>query len=79
MDILARGMVFEEEFLEDLKKLAEDIFETSSYKNESDRGGLKNNLKRKISRVILNKLRQRPMVLPLLIEQVRGDKTEGEE
>ena len=79
VDILARGMVFEEEFLEDLKKLAEDIFETSSYKNESDRGGLKNNLKRKISRVILNKLRQRPMVLPLLIEQVRGDKTEGEE
>lgn len=79
VDILARGMVFEEEFLEDLKKLAEDIFETSSYKNESDRGGLKNNLKRKISRVILNKLRQRPMVLPLLIEQVRSDKTEGEE
>lgn len=76
VDILSRGVVFDEDFLEDLKTLAEDTFETSSYKNESDRGGLKNNLKRKISRVILNKLRQRPMVLPLLIEQVKEDKSE---
>ena len=76
VDILSRGVVFDDDFLESLKALAEDTFETSSYKNESDRGGLKNNLKRKISRVILNKLRQRPMVLPLLIEQIKEDKDE---
>lgn len=78
VDILTRGIVFDEEFLEEMKILTEDTFATSSYKNESERGGLKNNLKRKISRVILNKLKQRPMVLPLLIEQIK-EKSEDEE
>lgn len=78
VDILTRGIVFDDEFLEDIKALTEDTFITSSYKNESERGGLKNNLKRKISRVILNKLKQRPMVLPLLIEQIK-EKSEEEE
>lgn len=78
VDILTRGIVFDDDFLEDIKALTEDTFATSSYKNESERGGLKNNLKRKISRVILNKLKQRPMVLPLLIEQIK-EKSEEEE
>lgn len=72
VDILSRGIVFDDEFLESIKTLTEDTFATSSYKNEKERGGLKNNLKRKVARVILNKLKQKPMVLPLLMEQVKN-------
>lgn len=79
VDILSRGIVFEEEFLEQIKILVEDTFAASSYKNESDRGGLKNGVRRKVARVILNKLKQRPMILPLLMEQVKQDLTEEDD
>ncbi len=82
IDILSRGVVFEEEFLEKLKVTIEDIFVTSSYKDEKSRGGLKNNVKRKLERMILNKVKQRPMILPLLIEHSQNkaeDEEEGEE
>lgn len=79
VDILSRGIVFEEEFLEQIKVLVEDTFAASSYKNESDRGGLKNGVRRKVARVILNKLKQRPMILPLLMEQVKQDLTEEDD
>ncbi len=79
VDILSRGIVFEEEFLEQIKILVEDTFAASSYKIESDRGGLKNGVRRKVARVILNKLKQRPMILPLLMEQVKQDLTEEDD
>ncbi|MDE6472619.1 MAG: ribonuclease J [Clostridia bacterium] len=76
IDILSRGVVFEEEFLEKMKDVIEDVFATSSYKDEKSRGGLKNNVRRKLERMILNKLKQRPMVLPLLIEHSKTEKTD---
>ena len=79
VDILSRGIVFEEEFLEQIKILVEDTFAASTYKNERDRGGLKNGVRRKVARVILNKLKQRPMILPLLMEQVKQDLTEEDD
>ncbi|MDE6361935.1 MAG: ribonuclease J, partial [Clostridia bacterium] len=78
IDILSRGVAFEEEFLEKIKMTIEDVFATSSYKDEKSRGGLKNNVRRKLERMISNKLKQRPMVLPLLIEHSKNSKSEDE-
>lgn len=79
IDILSRGVVFEEEFLEKMKFTIEDVFAASSYKDEKSRGGLKNNVRRKLERMIFNKLKQRPMVLPLLIEHSKNSKTQEDE
>lgn len=79
IDILTRGVVFDDEFLEKMKSVIDDVFASSSYKDEKSRGGLKNNIKRKLERMILNKHKQRPMILPLLIEQSKSEKEEEEE
>ncbi len=78
IDILSRGVVFEDEFLEKIKLTIADVFATSSYKDEKSRGGLKNNVRRKLERMISNKLKQRPMVLPLLIEHSKNSKTDDD-
>lgn len=79
IDILTRGVVFDDEFLEKMKSVIDDVFASSSYKDEKSRGGLKNNIKRKLERMTLNKHKQRPMILPLLIEQSKSEKEEEEE
>ncbi len=79
IDILTRGVVFDDEFLEKMKSVIDDVFASSSYKDEKSRGRLKNNIKRKLERMILNKHKQRPMILPLLIEQSKSEKEEEEE
>ncbi len=79
IDILTRGVVFDDEFLEKMKSVIDDVFASSSYKDEKSRGGLKNNIKRKLEKMILNKHKQRPMILPLLIEQSKSEKEEEEE
>ncbi|MDE6757843.1 MAG: ribonuclease J [Clostridia bacterium] len=76
LDILTRGVMFDEEFLENIKAIVEDIFVNSSYKDESSRGGLKNSIRKKVARVILNKLKQKPMILPVLIEQIKEERIE---
>lgn len=76
LDILTRGQMFDEEFLENIKAIVEDIFANSSYKDESGRAGLKNSIKKKVARVILNKLKQKPMILPVIIEQVKEERSE---
>ena len=78
LDILTRGLMFDEEFLESIKGIVEDVFNSSSYKDETSRGGLKNSIRKKVARVILNKLKQKPMLLPVLIEQVKEERTEEE-
>ncbi|MDE6372290.1 MAG: ribonuclease J, partial [Clostridia bacterium] len=78
IDILSRGVAFEDEFLEKIKLTIEDVFAASSYKDEKSRGGLKNNVRRKLERMISNKLKQRPMVLPLLIEHSKNSKLDEE-
>ena len=79
IDILSRGVVFEDEFLEKMKDVIAEVFATSSYKDEKSRGGLKNNVRRKLERMIMNKLKQRPMVLPLLIEHSKSEKNDSDE
>ena len=76
LDILTRGVMFDEEFLENIKAIVEDIFANSSYKDESSRAGLKNSIRKKVARVILNKLKQKPMILPVIIEQVKEERIE---
>ena len=68
--------MLEEEFSEFIKSMIADIFQSSAYKNESERGGLKNGIRKKVARLILNKLKQRPMILPLLIEQIKEEKSQ---
>ena len=62
--------------MENIKAIVEDIFVNSSYKDESSRGGLKNSIRKKVARVILNKLKQKPMILPVLIEQIKEERIE---
>ena len=76
LDILTRGVMFDEEFLENIKAIVEDIFANSSYKDESSRAGLKNSIRKKVARVIMNKLKQKPMILPVIIEQVKEERIE---
>lgn len=68
VEVLTRGLSMEDDFIEKVKETVTSVCSSYDYNGEQGRGGLKNNLKRKVNRLIMSKIRQKPMVLPIIIE-----------
>ena len=70
-DIVSRGFVYVREsegLLDDVKKLALDILEDCAEKNIHEWGIIKNRIKDEISKLIAQRTRRAPMILPILQE-----------
>lgn len=70
-DIVSRGFVYVREsegLLDDVKKLALDILEDCAEKNIHEWGIIKNRIKDEISKLITQRTRRAPMILPILQE-----------
>jgi ribonuclease J len=70
-DIVSRGFVYVREsegLLDEVKKLALDILEDCAEKNIHEWGIIKNRIKDEISKLISQRTRRAPMILPILQE-----------
>ena len=70
-DIVSRGFVYvraNEGLIDEVKKLALDILEDCAEKNIHEWGIIKNRIKDEISKLIAQKTRRAPMILPILQE-----------
>lgn len=70
-DIVSRGFVYvreSESLLDDVRKLALGILEDCAEKNVHEWGVIKNRLREEISRLISQRTRRSPMILPILQE-----------
>ena len=67
-DIIARGLQFTEDILDEIKDAICTMFENFSYHGSSDRGSLKASVRRIINNIIKARLKQRPMILPIIME-----------
>lgn len=68
IEVMTRGLTLEDDFIENVKTVVDDVCRNFDYKSEADRGALKNNLKKKVIRLIGTKIKQKPMILPIIIE-----------
>ena len=67
-EIIARGLQFSEEIIEEMRANIITMFDTFEYKSASDRGSLKAKIRRNLNNLIKSKLKQRPMILPIIME-----------
>ena len=70
-DIVSRGFVYVREnegLIDEVKKLALDILEDCAEKNIHEWGIIKNRIKEEVSKLIAQKTRRAPMILPILQE-----------
>lgn len=70
-DIVSRGFVYVREsegLLDDVKRLALDILEECADKNVHEWGTIKNRIKDEVAKLIAQKTRRSPMILPILQE-----------
>ena len=67
-EIIARGLQFSDELIEDMRGAIMDLFDDFTYKGSADRGSLKAKVRRILNNTIKNRLKQRPMILPIIME-----------
>ena len=67
-EIISRGMQIGEDFLDPLKDIVSEEVAKIDYKGAGDRGKLKASIRRQLSRYVSNKLRQKPIILPIITE-----------
>ena len=70
-DVVSRGFVYvreSETLLEEVRKLALDILEDCAEKNIHEWGVIKNRIKDEVSKLIAQRTRRAPMILPILQE-----------
>lgn len=67
-EIITRGLNFTDEFTQEICKNIYDIIAKFEYKKAEDRNNLKIKVRRQISNLIYNRTKQRPMILPIIIE-----------
>ncbi len=67
-EIIARGLQFNEELIEEMRSAIMDLFDDFSYRGSADRGSLKAKIRRILNNTIKNRLKQRPMILPIIME-----------
>ncbi|MEG1645999.1 MAG: ribonuclease J [Clostridia bacterium] len=68
VDIISRGFQFDDATLEEMKQIVIDIFDKKDYKTIEDRGLFKSKLRKSLNKYIYQKLKQRPMILPIIME-----------
>ncbi|MDO4748529.1 MAG: ribonuclease J [Eubacteriales bacterium] len=70
-DIVSRGFVYvreSEDLLEEIKQRALDILEDCAERNIHEWGVIKNKIKDDVAKLILQRTRRSPMILPILME-----------
>lgn len=67
-DIIARGLLFNEDVIAEMREQIYKIFEFFDYRGASDRVNLKAKIRRVINNIIKSRLKQRPMILPIIME-----------
>lgn len=70
-DIVSRGFVYvreSEDLLEEVKQRALDILEDCAQRNIHEWGVIKNKIKDDVAKLILQRTRRSPMILPILME-----------
>lgn len=67
-DVIARGLQFSDELIEEMREVIKAAFLTFSYKGAEDRVNLKAKIRRLLNNLIKIRLKQRPMILPIIME-----------
>ncbi|MDE5618785.1 MAG: ribonuclease J, partial [Clostridia bacterium] len=67
-EIIARGIQFDEMSIEEMKASVSELLQSKPYKSADDRANFKRKVKRTLTRYMDNKFRQKPMILPIVIE-----------
>lgn len=67
-DIIARGLQFSDEAVEEMRDVIINIIDNFDYKGTEDRTNLKAKVRRQLNNLIKMKLKQRPMILPIIME-----------
>lgn len=67
-DIIARGLQFSDEILDEMKNAIVKMFDSFKYNGSNDRGSLKASCRRILNNIIKARLKQRPMILPIIME-----------
>ena len=67
-EVILRGVAIEEDCIRSIRDVVRSIFESADKQRDPDRAALKSAIRKRVSRLITNKLKQHPMVLPILIE-----------
>ena len=67
--VIARGISLDEEQTDYIKSIVEKVFDDTNYNKPEIREEFKGNVRKKINRYFNNKLRQKPMVLPIVMEK----------
>ena len=67
-EVITRGFQMGEEHLEPIKEIISATVEKANYKGAKERNKLKASLRRQVERYISGKLKQKPMILPIITE-----------
>ena len=67
-EVITRGFQMGEEHLEPIKEIVSTTVEKANYKGAKERNKLKASLRRQVERYISGKLKQKPMILPIITE-----------
>lgn len=67
-EVIARGMQIEESAVEDIRELVSGVLNAMEYKSADDRANFKRKVKRSLTRYLDANGRQKPMILPVVIE-----------
>ncbi|MGI6701414.1 MAG: ribonuclease J [Christensenellales bacterium] len=67
-EVIARGLMIDESFTEELKALVNNITDNFTYDGIDDRAELKIVLKRAVKKQVWKKLNKAPMILPLIMD-----------
>ena len=67
-EVIARGLTLEEGQIEEVRGLVEQTIAGRDYKSADDRANFKRKLKRALTRYFDAALKQKPMILPIVIE-----------
>ncbi|MCI8325994.1 MAG: ribonuclease J [Clostridia bacterium] len=67
-EIIARGLQVDESAIEEMREQVTELLSSKPYKSADDRANFKRKVKRVLSRYMDFKFRQKPMILPIIIE-----------
>ena len=67
-EIIARGIQFNEDNIADMRDVIKSAFDRFDYKGVEDRASFKASVRKKLNKFISFNLKQRPMVLPIIME-----------
>ena len=67
-EVITRGITIGEDFIEPIRDVVAEAIDKVNYRGARDRGRLKASIRRQVIKYVANKLKQKPMVLPIITE-----------